>query len=124
VQTSYPNLVDLLDQKTGKDLDKFAARDPNVAHALGLLDRDVPALKKIKGGSARCKRALRQVIKSQESFEDLADFLAEVQVAELFLKAGLLKEFEAALPVSMPVGEKPPDCDLLAVVNVRVLPNE
>jgi len=107
----------LLSRKTGKDLDKLVARNPNTAHALALLDRDVPALKPIKGFSARCERALKQVIKSQESFEDLADFLAEVQAARLFLKFGFLKEFESVLPVPVPSGEKPPDCDLLATVN-------
>jgi len=119
MQTSYPNLVDLLDQKPSKDLDKLAAQDSNVARALVLLDRDIPAFNRnrVEGFSKRAKRAFKQAIKSQESFEDLADFLAEVEVAKLFLKASLLKELEATLPGPVSSGEKPPDCDLLAVVN-------
>jgi hypothetical protein len=108
-----------LGQKTGKDLDKLAAQDPNVASALAPLDRDIPAFNRnrVKGFSKRAKRAFKQAIKSQESFEDLADFLAEVAVAKIFLEAGLLKEFEAALPVPVSAGEKPPDCDLLVAIN-------
>ncbi len=103
---------------------ELAAQDPHVADAFVFLDRDVPVLKPIKGFSARCERALKQVIKSQESFEDLADFLAEVQAARLFLKFGFLKEFESVLPVLVPLGEKPPNCDLLVIVNkVRAIPS-
>ena len=117
MQTAYPNLIALLSRKTNKAVDKLAAQDPNVADALALLDRDVPALKQVKGFSARCERTFKQAIKSKEAFEDLADFLAEVQVAELFLEADLLREFEPPLPVPVQAGKKPPDCDLLAVVN-------
>ena len=87
MQTSYPNLVALLGRKTRDAVDEFADQDPKVADAFAFLDRNVPTLQQIKGFSARCKRAFKQVRKSQESFEDFADFLAEVKVAELFLKA-------------------------------------
>lgn len=117
MQTAYPNLMVLLSRKTGKAIDDLAAKDANISNALAFLDRNISTFKQIKRFSERAERAFKQAIKSQESFEDLADFLAEVQVAELFLKAGLLREFEAALPVSTPAGEKPPNCDLLAVVN-------
>jgi hypothetical protein len=106
----------LLSRKTGKDLDKLAARDPNAAHALALLDRDIPAFSRVKGFSTRYGRAFKQAV-SQESFEVIADFRAEMEVGRLFLAAGLLERFEAPLPVPVSSGEKPPDSDLLVTVN-------
>jgi hypothetical protein len=127
VQTSYPNLVNLLDKKTGKDIDKLAARDSNVAHALVLLDRDIPAFNQVEGFSKECKDPLKDAISNavnKGNFERLADFLAEVEVGRMFLKTGLLERHEAPLE---PTEERPPkkkslSCDwrLVTVNNERI----
>lgn len=117
MQESYPNLIALLSRKTGEAIDDLIAKDANISKILAFLESNVSTFKQIKGFSERGKRAFKQAVKSKESFEDLADFLAEIHVAEFFLHDGSLSAFEALVPISRPYGEKPPDCDVLANVN-------